>query len=377
MLIFILLIFLLLLLNYTFFLSKIIIGLNKLKKIPFGSVRDEFISIIIPFRNEAANIRRSLKSIEHLDYPEDKFEIIYVDDNSSDNSFNLLKSGTKKSNIRILKLPGEIHSSGNKKQAVEYGIKNSSGDIVVTTDADCIHQKNWLRALMNEFDPETSFVSGPVELIEDKSLFSKIQKLEFEGLILAGAGLIGSGTTVICNGANIAYRKSVFNEVNGFADNATVASGDDVMLMQKISSMKIGKIKFCRDIEALVWTNASKNLKEFMNQRKRWASKSIYYKDKFLLLNLILIFLFYAGLLVQPILILSVNKIFWFTLALSVLVKLILEYIIIKKGKNIFPGRKNISLFLLTEFLQVPYILISAIIGLSGKFEWKDRIIKH
>lgn len=340
-------------------------------------MRDEFISVIIPFRNEAEHICRNLHSLKNLNYPENKFEIIYVDDNSTDNSFKLLESGNDRSNIRILRLPGEISSSGNKKRALDYGIKNSAGKIIVTTDADCVHQENWLRSLINDFDSDTSFISAPVELMDGSSLFSKIQKLEFEGLILTGAGLIGSEIPVICNGANIAYRRTVFEAVNGFDDNIELASGDDELLMQKISGTNKGRVKFCWNKEALVKTASSKNLKEFLNQRKRWASKSFFYMDKFLIIKLIMIFMFYLGLLIQPVLIFQGFPGLWITLIISIFVKVFMEFRIIKKGRQIFSGKTSIFIFLLTEFFHVPYIVISALLGLSGNFEWKERKIKR
>ena len=129
-------VFTFLLIHYSIFLFKIILGLNKLEKLPDKKIPDEFISVIIPFRNESKNILSSLRSIENLNYPREKFEVIYVDDNSTDDSFNLLETNRKDSNIKILKLPGEISSKGNKKRAVQFGIENSNGEIIVTTDAD-------------------------------------------------------------------------------------------------------------------------------------------------------------------------------------------------------------------------------------------------
>lgn len=356
---------------------KILIGLNKLKKTFNERLPDEFISVIIPFRNESENILNSLKSIEHLNYPKEKFEVIYVDDNSTDDSFPLLTINRKGSNIRILKLPYEIPSKGNKKGAVHYGIENSKGDIIVQTDADCVHVSNWLQCIAKNFDPETAFVSGPVDLHEDSSLFSKMQKIEFEGLILAGAGLIGYGKPAICNGANAAYRKKVFEEVSGFDGNNDLSSGDDVFLMQKISQRRRYKIKFSCDNEAVVLTKPCKNLEEFMRQRRRWAGKGIYFADKFLVIQLIFILMFYTGLIIQPVLALSGVVILWWLFIISVFIKILVEFQIIRKGENLFYDKNNIVIFILTEILHIPYIIVSSLSGLPGKFSWKGRKIKR
>jgi cellulose synthase/poly-beta-1,6-N-acetylglucosamine synthase-like glycosyltransferase len=361
---------------YFYFLFRIFSGLNNLNETPDTSLRSEFISIIIPFRNEAQNILPNLESIENLDYPEDRFEVVYIDDNSTDNSFNLIKEKLKKENIKVFKLPGEL-STGNKKRAVNYGIDNSKGEIIVTTDADCVYHRNWLKHLLQYIDAETAFVSGPVSFKDGKSIFSKIQKLEFEGLILAGAGLIGSGKPVICNGANIAYKREAFRKVGGFKDNLNLASGDDELLMQKIFGETDFKIKFCVNREAVVFTNSNESIGGFFNQRKRWASKSLRYQDGRLISELILIFMFYLGLILQPLLILDRYYTLTITFIFSIAIKLLLEFLIIKKGEKLLFNKNSQIIFLLSELFQVPYIIISSITGLFGNFIWKDRRIKR
>ena len=370
-------IFILLLLHYGYFLARILNGLRRLNLPLLKDEAHHFISVIIPFRNESQNILKSLRSIEGLNYPEDKFEVIYIDDNSTDDSFDLAESGRTKNNIKIIRLPYEADGRGNKKNAIQYGIDNSRGDIIVTTDADCTHHKNWLHNIVRCFDVGTAFVAGPVAFTQTPGLFSELQGLEFEGLILAGAGLIGAGSPVICNGANIAYRKEVFEEVKGLSDNLNLSSGDDELLMQKISRLTDHQIKFCADREAVVLTDPNTSLGNFFNQRKRWASKSLFYKDPGLILQLILIFFFYTGLFVQTFLILAGHYEFLVTLVLSLAAKILPEYLIIKKGEQLFFSRKKKSLFLITEILQVPYIIITAFAGLFGSFSWKGRNIKR
>ena len=361
---------------YFYFLFRVLSGLNNLNEPKDTSLRPEFISIIIPFRNESHNILQNLESIENLDYPENLFEVIYIDDNSTDNSINLLKEKLIKENIKVLKLPVEL-STGNKKRAVNYGIDSSKGEIIVTTDADCVYHRNWLKHLLKCIDTETAFVSGPVSFIDGKSVFSKIQKLEFEGLILTGAGLIGSGKPVICNGANIAYKREAFHEVGGFKDNINLASGDDELLMQKLFMDTDFKIKFCVDREAVVFTNSNESIGGFFNQRKRWASKSLRYQNKRLIAELILIFMFYLGLILQPLFILEGFYPLIITFILSIAVKLLLEFLIIKKGEKLLFNKNSRVIFLLSELFQVPYIIISSVSGLFGNFIWKDRRIKR
>ncbi|MEJ2618275.1 MAG: glycosyltransferase family 2 protein, partial [Ignavibacteriaceae bacterium] len=258
-----------------------------------------------------------------------------------------------------------------------FGIENSRGEIIVTTDADCFHSPDWLVSLLSAVDDRTAFISGPVEFINEKKIFAELQQIEFAGLILTGAGLIQIKQPVICNAANIAYRKSVFESLNGFQEHLHVSSGDDGFLIQKIHKNGKYRVKFCLNKDAIVKTKSADSIKQFYQQRKRWASKSIFYSDKKLIIKLILIFFFYLGLVIQFLLGLLVSKIFFFLLFDSLFIKFLLEFLILKMGNKIlFPGLK-LRYFLLAELLQIPYILFSGIAGLFGNFTWKERKVKR
>ena len=231
--------------------------------------------------------------------------------------------------------------------------------------------------MLSNYDDETGFISGPVEFLENDGIFSKLQKLEFAGLVITGAGLIGSGKPTICNAANIVYRKKVYEEVNGFYDQMDLSSGDDELLMQKIAKDTKYKVKFSLFAESIVKTKASKNINEFYHQRKRWASKGLFYKNIRLIITLILIYLFYLGLVIQPLLVLFISSSFIYTFGLSLVSKLVLEFLILLKGKEILFSKLSLKPFLIAEFLQVPYIIIAGISGVFGNLEWKDRKIKR
>ncbi len=372
-----LLIFLFLLTYYSFFLSEILSGLDKLTSAKGISIPEEFISIIIPFRNESENILGSLRSLENQNYPKGKYEVIYVNDSSDDDSLQKILSAQKSSNIKAISVPDDFSTYAHKKRAIRFGISNSTGSIIITTDSDCVHNKEWLQQMVSCFDNETGFVSGPVEFIEEKTIFEKLQKLEFSGLVLTGAGLIGINKPVICNAANIAYRKNAYETVNGFNDQLNLSSGDDELLMQKIWSSGKYRIKFCWNREAIVLTKGNDSLQKFYHQRKRWASKGLFYADKILIIKLILIFLFYLGLIAQIFLSVFLSPIFLVSFIISFLIKITFEYLILKKGLN-FIFSKNVLRYLpLAELFQIPYIIIAGIAGTFGNYIWKDRRIKR
>ncbi len=362
-----------LLLHYVLFLFKVYSGLKKLFPINDIKIPDEFVSIIIPFRNEEKNIRALYQNLITQEYPKNRYEIIFINDSSEDNSLQVLQSLKKESNVSVYTLPKDFSINAHKKRAIRFGIEKAKGDIIVTTDADCIHKSEWLKNLLKFMDPKTGFVSGPVEFMTEENLFVKMQKLEFAGLVITGAGLIGSGNPIICNAANIAYRKKIYEQVGGFQYNMNLSSGDDELLMQKIKRDTNYEIRFALDKDAIVSTYANSSLKDFYYQRKRWASKGLFYNDSFLLIKLTLIFLFYLSFLVQPILGLLFSPLFFLTLFMSFLIKMVTEFVLMKKGVELLFDKKILKPYIVTEIFQIPYILIAGFMGIFGNFVWKDR----
>ena len=370
-------IFTFLVIYYIYFLSNIHKGLSNLKQVNEDKIVSEYVSIIIPFRNEENNLLKNLKSLEQQNYPEDKYEIIYVNDLSTDNSVEILERSKKNNNIKIISVPDNFSPNAHKKRAIRYGIEHAKGEIIVTTDADCTYNKDWLRALLKYMDDQTAFISGPVEFEDSKKLFDRLQRTEFAGLVISGAGLIGINRPAICNAANIAYRKEAFEKVNGFEDQLKLSSGDDELLMQKIWKETDYKIKFCPDKKAVVKTTPNRSLNEFYQQRKRWASKGLFYADKLLILKLILIFLFYLSLLIQLILGVFLSVKFLILFIISLLLKAFFEYLVLKKGTVLLFDKKLLNLFIFAEILHIPYIIISGISGIFGNFTWKERKVSR
>jgi cellulose synthase/poly-beta-1,6-N-acetylglucosamine synthase-like glycosyltransferase len=315
----------------------------------------------------------SLNSLACQNYPQEKFEVIYVNDSSTDDSYEKIFNAVKSNNFKVISLPNISIDKAFKKKAVSYGIEHARGEIIVTTDADCTHNKNWLAQLLSGFDNKTGFVSGPVSFIERPGLFSKIQSLEFAGLVLSGAGLIRAGKPTICNGANLAFRKSVYSDLHGYHDQMHLSSGEDELLMQKIAAETDYSVKFCWNREAVVLTYSNSNTHDFFQQRKRWASKGLFYKNKFLIIQLVLIYLFYLSIIGQIFLTIFLSKLFFFSLLLSLISKFFMEYKIVSKGIDLLFKRDLMKYFLLSEIFQIVYLTIAGISGLFGNLKWKER----
>ncbi len=175
-----------------------------------------------------------------------------------------------------------------KKKAIETGISLAKGNLIVTTDADCIVQPSWLTTIASFYEDTGSvFIAAPVVVC--RSCHQMIHRLKnflryFSRLILWSLqGITGASVYKklhnMCNGANLAYEKNAFHEVDGFEGIDNIASGDDMLLMHKIEKKYPGKIGYIKSANVIVQTQPSENIKEFINQRIRWASKADRYPD--------------------------------------------------------------------------------------------------
>ncbi len=362
---------------YLMFLFFVYNGIIKIKT-EVNKLNDEplFLSVIIPFRNESENLPSLLTDLKNQTYSQDFFEVLLIDDNSDDNSAEIVKNFTQMGNIKLLKNDSDLKSAF-KKNAINKGIENSQGEIIVLTDADCHLPKNWLKTIPKYFDNDTALVSYPVKFEFGKKIFDKIQMLDFAGLILTGAGLIGAGKPIIANAANLAFRKSVFYEVGGYNDNLHLTSGDDELLMQKIAATTNYKVKFAWDKDAIVSTKGNSTLKEFIQQRRRWASKSLYYYDKSITLLLLAIFMFYLSIFISPFfIVIGVQHSLEVFLAI-LFTKGLADYAILKHGDEFLFEKGVLKYLPIAELFQIPYIIVASILGVFGNYTWKSREVKR
>lgn len=330
------------------------------------------ISVVIAARNEEENIANLLTSIGSQTYPDNLFEVIVVDDHSSDNTASIASSF---SFVKLIKLQFDNINS-YKKKAIETGIAAASGDLVVITDADCIVQPDWLKTIAS-FKKETNvvFIAAPV-LIENKpTLLETFQSLDFMVLQGITAASVQKRIHNMCNGANLAYERKAFFEVNGFIGIDHIASGDDMLLMQKISTHFPGKISYLLSKEAIVSTKPAKTWKEFFDQRIRWASKATNYNDIKIFSALFLVYFFNCALF--ALLIAGFWAPYMWLGFLGILIgKIIIELIFIIPVAKFYNQEKLLKLFPLYQPLHIIYTIIAGWLGTFGSFEWKGRKVK-
>ncbi|MBS1491816.1 MAG: glycosyltransferase [Bacteroidetes bacterium] len=254
---------------YFLFLLGLLTGWKKsIKKIPTGVDSARFISIVVAVRNEEDTIALLIESVLKLNYNRNDFELILVDDHSTDQTLSLVKPFLDNlPHVLVLKM--NAHEFG-KKAAITAGVEAARGEVIATTDADCVLPPDWLQKINQAFtNSACKMVFGPVSL-QVTGFFSQVQALEFASIMGVTLGTLGWGHPLLCNGANLAYRKSTFREVNGYEGNRHIASGDDEFLLHKISDRFPGSV--C-STDVLVVTRPQSSFANFFQQRIRWAGK--------------------------------------------------------------------------------------------------------
>ena len=369
---------------YYLMIIRFYIGLLRLK--PGDNQRQNSIAVIIPARNEQDNINKCLESLLNQDYPPELFQIVVVDDYSMDKTCSIVASLQEKhpDRIQLYKLedhdqpPAKQINRAYKKAAIQHGIQQTLSDLIFTIDADCRAKSTWLSTMNSHFYNNVGMACGYILLSNKRyqSLFYKLQALEFLGLISAGAGSLGLGQPITCNGANLAYRRSAFEEVDGFRGIDFLPSGDDDLLMHKIHNKTEWKIRFVAEKEALNYTEPEATFRQFINQRTRWASKSLHYQNRTITLILILVYIFYAYLLAGFFYSLFYN--FTYKLPLILFsVKWLTEFWVIKRACTLTGRTDLLKYFPIAQFFQIFYVLIAGFWGIFGKYTWKGRTIKN
>ena len=355
---------------YLFLILKYCIGWTKNKATRVSHFLPK-VSVIIALRNEQEQVIHLLSELKKQVYPIDKLEFILVNDHSTDSTLEVLENAAI-DNLRVVNMPDGMFG---KKSAIAFAMKEASGEIILASDADCSFLPLWVHTMVAYFaNKNIKLVSGPVSYHKQNGIFLGLQTLEFISLIGSGAGAIGVGNAIFCNGANMAYRKADFLELNNFVNDDAV-SGDDVFLLHSVKEKYNDAIAFAKDENAIVLTDAVMSAKGFINQRKRWTAKTSGYKDftsiyaSFLVLfaNLSLLVLFVG----------SLYSVAYFQLfLLFYALKFTVDFLLLFPVLSFFKRKDLIKWILPFELFYAIYIVLIVILSFTKSFEWKGRIHK-
>jgi cellulose synthase/poly-beta-1,6-N-acetylglucosamine synthase-like glycosyltransferase len=339
-------------------------------------VEQPIVTVIVPARNEEANIQVSLRSLNAQDYPKYLYEIIVVNDRSTDNTRALAEAmRTEIPRIRVLTVDSVPPGVAPKKNALTCAIREALGEIIMTTDADCIHEPGWISGMVRYFEPEIGVVTGHTKYRDAETLFESIQSLDYLSHRTISAGAIGAGEIISGTGSNLAYRKQVWDEIGGFGESDELVSGDDDLFLHRVSRLTEWGITAATNPDTFVTTDPVPSIGGFINQRARWASKLTGYNvglKPFLLTSGTLFLLVSITL---PLTLLMPRRMArWVPI---LIVKTGVDYLVMKRGAKLFKQEKLLKYFLLADILNPYYVLTSVIRGLFGSFSWKGSTYRR
>ena len=328
------------------------------------------VAVIVPARNEAQNIEKCIASIMAQDYPLDRIEVLVVNDHSEDSTAEIVSAlGARHPQIKLLSNKGY-----GKKAAIKTGIEAATAEWVICTDADCTYPLGWINQMTVERWKGTRFVAGPVLLKSAPGLLAIFQQLDFVMMQGITAAAVSKGWMSMCNGANIAYRRQDFFAVNGFEGIDGVPTGDDMLLMHKITETYPGTAVWLRNSHAIVTTPACPDWKSFMQQRIRWGSKATVFKDKRIFWVLLLVYCFNCWLLVSVLLPWWLPKLL-LPVLLILLLKTAAELPLMHGTAGFFGIRNRLFWFAWLQPLHICYIVVAGWLGRFGSYRWKGRTI--
>lgn len=337
------------------------------------------ISIIIPARNEEDNIGKCLDAILAQNYPAALYEVIVVDDHSTDKTADIVK-GYREQNIRCIKLADHAGDTtiAYKKKALSLGIAASAGDLIITTDADCIAGADWLSNIAAVYEKEKPvMIVAPVDFTNNGSIVQLFQSLDFMSMqgITAASHRLKLGN--MSNGANLAFSREAYNAVDGYKGIDHLASGDDYLLMMKMQHAYPDKISYLKNTDAIVKTAPQPDWNSFIQQRIRWASKSGKYDDK--KLTFILAFVYLYNVLIFISAFVSFGQLhtpYVYLFFSLLLIKTIVELIHLTPVAKFFGKQRELLYFPWLQPLHVVYIVSAGLMGFIGVYKWKGRKVK-
>ena len=326
------------------------------------------ITVIVALRNEAANIEGLVSSLKAQYY--DNYEVILVDDASTDSTFKLIEhriSGLN--NFRLIPTEPNRFGWGPKKNAIHSGIEISSGEIILTTDADCRPRPGWIDEMASRFSKGVAAVVGYSPLKSGDSIAGRLKALEAFATGLLSAAFIGLGRPFISVGRNFAYRRNVYLELGGFGRKGKAPAGDDDLLLQEIARRRPVVFAFGKAASVPSYPQAG----EYISRKRRHFTVARHYPALFIGLGLML-FLFLLAMILTAI----TGIINWSPITLSAVTaiftaKILIDYAFLKYGSKILPDKFRIIDLIMAEIIQFPYTLLLQPLSFVGRIKWKGR----
>lgn len=378
-------VFIIVILLYLCLIGSLVFGFDKVEDFKLKDLKPRTkFSVIVPFRNEAANLSRLLDSFFRLNYPKTLFEVILVDDDSEDDSVetirnvldtkSLKKDFTRTDIIKVIK--NNRISDSPKKDAITTALKLAQHDWIITTDADCILPKYWLDAFDECIQTnQPNCVVAPITYSDGSLFLKRFQILDILSLQGATVGGFGLKLPFLSNGANFAYRKAIFQAIDGFSGNNNLASGDDIFLLEKLKKIDLKKVLYLKSDQAIVTTKPMADLKSLIHQRLRWASKTSRNPNWFS--KLVGLIVFSGNLACIAILPIFLFGLITPRIAIALFViKFSIDFLLLFKTARFLKQECVLFSYAWSCLLYPFFSVYIAILSLFKSYEWKGRTFK-
>lgn len=350
-------------------------GLNKLK--PGKNAVAESVTVIVAARNEEKNIERCLNSLLHQNYPKEKLSFIIIDDHSGDRTAEVVKTIAQHSTFPILLLESSAHADikSPKLRALANGIQHATGEIILTTDADCVAPADWVPSIVSHFEEGVGVVTGLTifERIESMSrIFWGVQFLDFLSYNSIAAGAIGWNRMLVSNGSNMAFRRNAFDDSGGFETLKHINTGDDSLLAQNITQSGKWMPRFAFSSSSTITTQPASTIREMFHQRLRWVGQTAYYPPYMMFFMISTFIMFVLLTVTLPLTFVHWHVVPWIVLMLMFLI----DYATMSRFTRLTNTQEAMRYFIPTAIIHIPLILIATVGGYFFSFEWKGRTLK-
>ena len=354
-----------LLLPYFFIFLKISGNLRRVRQFKPEGTSSVTVSVIIACRNEEENIPQLFNDLYSQDYDPGLFEIIIVDDNSTDSTFQTASSLNRFQNFKVIR-----NNSTGKKSAIRSGIEAASGRLIITTDADCRMDKRWISVIASFYSvTRPDMIIGPVQLESKNGYSGRFRELEFLSLQGVTAGTAEAGHPVMCNGANLAFTKEAYLRHCEKLHNE-ILSGDDIFFLHSLKKERDSIISWISSPDAIVTTRQSSSLASFFKQRARWLSKAKTYDDRYTILILAVTF---PAILLNILLLFCaiMNREFLVLFLAAFIIKSIPDLLILSGITGRYDKRHLMKWFIPAQVVYPFYVLAVIVRSLIFKETWK------
>jgi len=342
--------------------------------VPPDFVADLSVTLIVPSRNEEEHLPRCLDSLLQQNYPKQLLDVVVVNDHSEDNTLAIAKR-YEQHHFRVIDLKDHERpdTRSYKKLAIDTAIQSSQSSLIVTLDADCTVDFNWLTSMVSALKQSGDVcVLGPVMINSKDDFFASIQALDIASLTGVAAATAGWDRPLLANGANMCYAREAYLGVNGLVESQHITSGDDMFLLQKFVKRFPNKITYCKSPDAVVYTQPEPDFVSFFNQRLRWASKSGSFKDVGTLAVVAFVYLFDVLLLVNAIAAVN-SRIHFNAFLLQLLVKCFADIFFLREVTTFFNQRQLLDIFLPTQLFRLVYVVLTGAVAWFVPVRWKGR----